>query len=76
MSHGKPPKKSTLTLKQVDAFLDELTQVTREDEQVQLFAPMVAKCTGGAPAPRIDARLTPRLMQTISSGCVRSSTTT
>ena len=48
MSHGKPAKKSTLTLKQIDTFLDELTQVTREAEQVQLFQTLIPKCTGGA----------------------------
>lgn len=38
---------SILTLKQVDDFLNNLTTVTKEDDQVKIISKIVEKCTGG-----------------------------
>lgn len=41
----KPAKKSTLTLQEVDDFLEELSKLTKEDEQIFHFKKTVKKCT-------------------------------
>ncbi|RZC37982.1 DNA ligase A M domain containing protein [Asbolus verrucosus] len=42
----KPAKKSTLTLQEVDEFLEELSSLTKEDEQMNHLKIFAAKCTG------------------------------
>ncbi|XP_044259293.1 DNA ligase 3 [Tribolium madens] len=41
----KPAKKSTLSLQQVDLFLDELTNLTKEEEQMTHLKSFASKCT-------------------------------
>ncbi|KAJ8980791.1 hypothetical protein NQ317_004793 [Molorchus minor] len=41
----KPAKKSTLTVKEVDSFLSNLTKLTREEDQMEHFQKIVPKCT-------------------------------
>jgi DNA ligase-3 len=36
-SSFKPKDNSTLTLKEVDTFLDKLTEITKEQDQVNIF---------------------------------------
>lgn len=43
--YGSPAKKSTLTLQDVDAYLDRLSRLTREDDQTQLLRHLSARCT-------------------------------
>eukprot|EP01114_Cavostelium_apophysatum_P023264 TRINITY_DN8711_c0_g1_i7.p1 TRINITY_DN8711_c0_g1~~TRINITY_DN8711_c0_g1_i7.p1 ORF type:complete len:499 (+),score=105.93 TRINITY_DN8711_c0_g1_i7:92-1588(+) len=43
---GKAKTKSTLTLKDVDDFLDNMNGLTRESEQIVLMRDFVSKCTG------------------------------
>lgn len=43
----KQVKKSKLTLKEVDKFLEELSQLTKEEEQMHLLKKIVSKCTPG-----------------------------
>eukprot|EP01117_Protostelium_nocturnum_P010644 TRINITY_DN3832_c0_g3_i2.p1 TRINITY_DN3832_c0_g3~~TRINITY_DN3832_c0_g3_i2.p1 ORF type:complete len:848 (+),score=249.92 TRINITY_DN3832_c0_g3_i2:325-2544(+) len=43
---GNPCKNSTLTLSQVNQFLDTLTTLSKEDEQQKAFQKMLKKCTG------------------------------
>lgn len=44
---GKAQKRSTFTLNDVNNFLDNLTKVTKEDDQQAVLSPMISKCTGG-----------------------------
>ena len=44
---GKAKKNSTLTLQQVDEFLNELTTVTKDADQHRVISAIIAKCTGG-----------------------------
>lgn len=41
----KPSKESTLTLMEVDEFLEELSNLTQEDRQVEHFETICKKCT-------------------------------
>ncbi len=41
----RPLKASQLTLSEVDAFLDKLTTVTKDDDQVRVLTSLVKKCT-------------------------------
>lgn len=41
-----PSKKSILTIQEVDDFLEELTQLTKEDDQIEHFNKLIPKCTG------------------------------
>lgn len=41
----KPAEKSTLTIQQVDNYLDELTKVTKENDQLNLLEKIAKKCT-------------------------------
>lgn len=41
----KPAKNSSLTIQEVDDFLEELTKLTKEDEQIFHFKKFVPKCT-------------------------------
>lgn len=41
----KPTSKSTLTIGEVDEFLEELSQLTKEDEQIEHFEKIAPKCT-------------------------------
>lgn len=41
----EPSKKANLTLHQVDAFLDSLTELTKEDDQFQALHSIAKKCT-------------------------------
>lgn len=41
----KPASKSLLTIKEVDEFLEELSQLTKEDEQIEHFEKIITKCT-------------------------------
>ena len=43
--YGKPAAKSTLTLGQVDKWLDELTTVTKEDNQLAVWGEVIPICT-------------------------------
>lgn len=43
--HGSPQTKSSITLKQVDTFLEELTTVRTEDLQFSVFAKILPKLT-------------------------------
>ncbi|EGC32964.1 hypothetical protein DICPUDRAFT_81260 [Dictyostelium purpureum] len=45
IEYGKYPEKSTLTLKQVDDFLDSLTLSGKFDEQVKIISSLLKKCT-------------------------------
>ncbi len=47
LQSGKAAKRSTLTLKHVNDFLDQLTKLTKEDEQTDHFKKFLPKCTGG-----------------------------
>lgn len=47
MKYGTPQTKSTLTLKQVDEFLEELTTVRTEDLQLNVFSKILPKLTAG-----------------------------
>jgi len=38
ISHGEPCSRSTLTLQQVEAFLNKLANLTKEDDQYQALA--------------------------------------
>ncbi|GLV41237.1 DNA ligase 3 [Carabus blaptoides fortunei] len=42
----QPSKKSLLTMQEVDDFLEELSQRTKEEEQMDLFKKITKKCTG------------------------------
>ncbi|KAF2900759.1 hypothetical protein ILUMI_05427 [Ignelater luminosus] len=42
---AKPIKKSILTIQEVDDFLEELSKMTKEDEQMNHFKTFVSKCT-------------------------------
>ena len=53
----RPPKKSSLTIHEVDDFLSELSQQTREDTQEFLLRKVVAKCKVN------DLRMFVRLMK-------------
>lgn len=44
--HGTPSSKSKLTLQQVDAYLERLSKLTREDDQEELLRNLSARCTG------------------------------
>eukprot|EP01114_Cavostelium_apophysatum_P018682 TRINITY_DN5843_c0_g1_i1.p1 TRINITY_DN5843_c0_g1~~TRINITY_DN5843_c0_g1_i1.p1 ORF type:complete len:1034 (+),score=331.86 TRINITY_DN5843_c0_g1_i1:101-3202(+) len=46
VASGQAQKRSILTLKQVNEYLDRLTTVTKEDEQNVLLAEILEKCTG------------------------------
>ncbi|CAH1373611.1 unnamed protein product [Tenebrio molitor] len=41
----KPAKKSTLTIHEVDDFLDTLTTISKEEEQLNHFKSFIKKCT-------------------------------
>lgn len=41
----KPAKKSSLTIDQVDDFLEQLTKLTKEEDQIQHFIEFCPKCT-------------------------------
>lgn len=41
----KPAEKSTLTIHQVDKYLDEITKVTKETDQLSLLEKITKKCT-------------------------------
>lgn len=41
----KPATKSKLTVRDVDEFLEELSKITKEDEQIDHFKSIVTKCT-------------------------------
>ncbi|VEN47869.1 unnamed protein product [Callosobruchus maculatus] len=41
----KPAKKSNLTIKEVDDFLEHLTLLTKEDDQIDHFKSILPKCT-------------------------------
>lgn len=41
----QPAKKATLTIHQVDDFLDSLTALTKEEDQFQALSAMATKCT-------------------------------
>lgn len=43
--YGSPAAKSTLTLQDVDAYLERLSRLTREDDQMQLLRHLSARCT-------------------------------
>eukprot|EP01112_Ceratiomyxa_fruticulosa_P000135 TRINITY_DN10155_c0_g2_i1.p1 TRINITY_DN10155_c0_g2~~TRINITY_DN10155_c0_g2_i1.p1 ORF type:complete len:958 (-),score=247.00 TRINITY_DN10155_c0_g2_i1:54-2888(-) len=43
--YGKPCEKSTITLAQVDEFLDSITKVRAEVDQLKVFRPFIDKCT-------------------------------
>nr|KAG5691523.1 hypothetical protein BaRGS_017736 [Batillaria attramentaria] len=40
-----PPKKSTLSLQEVDALLTKLSQFTKEDDQQRVLTKIAVKCT-------------------------------
>ncbi|XP_043270527.1 DNA ligase 3 [Venturia canescens] len=40
-----PSSQSLLTLQEVDEFLEELTQLTKEDDQAQHFRSLISRCT-------------------------------
>ncbi|CAH1176372.1 unnamed protein product [Phaedon cochleariae] len=42
---AKPAKKATLTVKEVDHFLNKLCKLTKEDEQQEHFKSFIPKCT-------------------------------
>lgn len=42
----KPAKKSLLTLEAVDKFLERLSKLTREEDQIDHFKSFIPKCTG------------------------------
>lgn len=44
--YGEPAKKSTLTLQEVDDYLERLTSLTREDDQEELLRRLSLRCTG------------------------------
>lgn len=44
---GQSRKRSRVTLKQVDDFLDELTKVTKRDDQSRVLSNFVENLTGG-----------------------------
>eukprot|EP01102_Stenamoeba_stenopodia_P016187 TRINITY_DN5629_c0_g1_i3.p1 TRINITY_DN5629_c0_g1~~TRINITY_DN5629_c0_g1_i3.p1 ORF type:complete len:1101 (+),score=403.70 TRINITY_DN5629_c0_g1_i3:66-3368(+) len=46
VKEGKPNKWSTLTLKQVDDMLEDLSKTGKEDEQVSILKPILKKATG------------------------------
>ena len=41
----KPPKKSDLTVHDIDGFLDEMTKLTKEDEQQFFLKKILGRCT-------------------------------
>jgi DNA ligase-3 len=41
----KPANESTLTLDEVDAYLDRLTEITKENDQLKCLEEIVKKCT-------------------------------
>ncbi|KAJ8961696.1 hypothetical protein NQ318_021295 [Aromia moschata] len=41
----RPAKKSTLTVKEVDQFLEKLAKLTKEDDQMEHFIKIAPKCT-------------------------------
>ena len=41
----KPPKKSDLTIHDIDGFLDEMTKLTKEDEQQFFLKKILGRCT-------------------------------
>ena len=41
----KPPKKSDLTVHDIDNYLDELSKLTKEDEQQHLLKKVLVRCT-------------------------------
>lgn len=41
----KPAKESTLSIIQIDQFLDDLSELTQEEQQVEFFEGICAKCT-------------------------------
>ncbi|XP_066998316.2 DNA ligase 3 isoform X2 [Anabrus simplex] len=41
----QPTKKSTLTLQEVDHYLEELSKLTKEDDQMDLFTQVARRCT-------------------------------
>lgn len=41
------PEKSTLTIEEVNDFLEELTKVTKEIDQQKVIEPILKKCTSG-----------------------------
>ncbi|XP_028136792.1 DNA ligase 3 [Diabrotica virgifera virgifera] len=41
----KPNKKSKLTVKEVDVFLNKLSTLTKEDDQIEHFKSLIPKCT-------------------------------
>ncbi|XP_037523328.1 DNA ligase 3 [Rhipicephalus sanguineus] len=43
--YGSPASKSTLTMQDVDAYLERLSRLTREDDQTQLLRHLSARCT-------------------------------
>ncbi|GLH15713.1 DNA ligase [Gryllus bimaculatus] len=43
--HCRPSKNSHLTIQEIDKFLEELSQLTREDDQAHLFTQICEKCT-------------------------------
>lgn len=43
--YGSPADKSTLTMQDVDAYLERLSRLTREDDQTQLLRSLSARCT-------------------------------
>uniref|UniRef100_A0A2R5LJI1 DNA ligase n=1 Tax=Ornithodoros turicata TaxID=34597 RepID=A0A2R5LJI1_9ACAR len=44
--YGSPAKKSTLSLQEVDNYLERLSKLTREEDQEDLFSKLAARCTG------------------------------
>ena len=46
ISCGMACKRGSVSLKQVDDFLDQLTTVTKRDEQAQIFEKFIPKLTG------------------------------
>lgn len=42
----QPTKKSTLTLQEVDNYLNELTEVSKEEEQLHVLKKIAKRCTG------------------------------
>lgn len=43
--YGSPADKSTLTMQEVDAYLERLSRLTREEDQTQLLRHLSARCT-------------------------------
>ena len=41
----KPPKKSGLTVHDIDNYLDELSKLTKEDDQQHLLKKVLVRCT-------------------------------